>query len=989
MMSKTLRDYAQPQAEVLHSALDESIFAANLADALAGTAPSVYSDPAEFFHRTHPSSGLVNLLRIALGRLSGTLPDEPPVLRVDTNLGGGKTHNLIALCHACRDGIPDGKAETFLGHDWPSLLRMAGKVRIGLFVGTDWGVSDHDRTIWGSLAQQIGGDPGYALLRPDDEKRIAPGAEKLKALFGHRPNLIVIDEIAHYLEKAMGVPVGETTLARQILAFIMALCEAVAQSPRTVAVMTTTQDSSVFSESTAEVLQVLSRLLEITGRQAHLIQPSGERDIPHMLTSRLFAEVERSGVRAIARTYHDVLQQAEAVIGGLPQELTPPRLAQRMEETWPYHPELIALLDKRLSTNPHFQRTRGALRLLARAVRLIWTGSEQPLAIHPHHLDLSDDEVIRPQLTSALQRTAMEQVARADVANQYEPARADLIDGTQGPRYAQRSGTVCFLESLTQTASNPTQGAILGSALQPGDDANRMLAAWERLCAEAWYLHQERGGYRFKTEPSLTKMVQDRMDAVPVTQARAAALALLEEMFSTRKAHGRGGVFKAYRMYSNEKAPDSKDDVGLCLFNWTQFPGQQGVQDPGELPDSVYSTWSQTDTGGLRQFRNRLVFAAPDATYFKAMEDAVRKRLALDELVNDELLMESLGEEARTMLKNQHKEQQLHARVAVANVMSLVWYPKSNDGLGLIQMQVDSTARAKRNQTDVIYEELDRLQKWMAADGPSMDPAVLRQQLGQRLRDGCTVGEIEAFMAQNGECRMLLDKKQLRDLICHGVEHEQWEYRAADGSWITREEGNIADITALDDNAIYPTGSAPGRVQEKKDGTRSEPDTEEIPDYGDEILQTDFTSQGSPGSALATVLQQVRDAGRTMATQLEITWDAQERAALGCLTRTYQVMARARSLQGTSICLTMCLATVSAGKEVSMEFSGTEALARPFEEPAKNMLRQGDGSDFEATISLQFQPPALLAGSWQNLLHTTVQGLNVSSCKVTLIASTE
>ena len=84
-MSKTLIDLARPLDEVLLSTPDESVFAANLADAVAGTAPSVYSDPEKFFHRTHPSSGLVDLLRIALGRLSGVHPDEPPIMRVDTN----------------------------------------------------------------------------------------------------------------------------------------------------------------------------------------------------------------------------------------------------------------------------------------------------------------------------------------------------------------------------------------------------------------------------------------------------------------------------------------------------------------------------------------------------------------------------------------------------------------------------------------------------------------------------------------------------------------------------------------------------------------------------------------------------------------------------------------------------------------------------------------------------------------------------------------
>lgn len=976
-MSKTLIDLAVPLDEVLHSTPDESVFAANLADAVAGTAPSVYSDPEKFFRRTHPSSGLVDLLHIALGRLSGVRPDSPPIIRVDTNLGGGKTHNLIALCHACRGNIPADRAEIFLGPGGEDLWRTIPDVRRGIFVGTDAGVSRSDRTLWGRLGQQIGGNIGYALLQADDEGRTAPGAEKLKTLLGDSPNLIVIDEIAHYLEKAQGVNVGATTLARQTLTFVMSLCEAAAQLPRTVVVITTTQDSRVFREGTEEALGLLSELTNITGRQARLIRPSIEADIPKMLASRLFARLDTSAVPAIVRDYQDALQRAESIVGGLPQEMHAVRFGRRMEETWPFHPELIALLDKRLSTNPHFQRTRGALRLLARAVRLIWNGDERPLAVHPHHLDLSDDEIIRSQLTNALQRPAMDQVARADVADRQGTARAGQIDADQGGSYARRTGTVCFLESLTQTASRPTQGTILGSALRPGDDPNRMLAAWERLCADAWYLHEERGGYCFKTEPSLTKMIQDQMDATKATEARAAALSLLGEMFSTGQTETSGGVFTVYRMYDNEKAPDHREEVGLCLFNWTNFPGQQGVQDAEQTPELVYRTWSHTDTGGLRSYRNRLVFVAPDATYFSAMEQAVRRRLALDALVSEESLTASLSDEAKRTLQALQQEQQLHARVAVANVMSLVWYPKNNHELGLLRMSVDSTARAKRNQVDVIYEELDKQNKWMAATSPDMDPAVLRQQLGLRLRDGCTVDEIEDFMAQSGEARILLDKGKLRVLIRNGVQRREWEFKSAKGEWITAEQGEIDRIKALSGNSIHPVGTAP------------QPCIDPPPPPPPLPPSNIFKSQGSPDSALEVAAGDAQNAGFDSATELTLRWEAEEQAALPCLMRTFQVLAVFRRLPNTSVAVTVHLETMCDGATTHLKFQGAESLAAPLEEPAKNILRNGQGSACEAEIALCFKTPASLGEreSWRQQLHAKLQGSNVSACTLQLTAA--
>jgi predicted AAA+ superfamily ATPase len=76
------------------------------------------------------------------------------------------------------------------------------------------------------------------------------------------------------------------------------------------------------------------------------------------------------------------------------------------------------VLDKRLSTIPNFQRTRGALRLLARAVRHLWDERPEGVQlIHLHYLDLGDS-VIAEELSSRLERPQYEPVIRADVASQ-------------------------------------------------------------------------------------------------------------------------------------------------------------------------------------------------------------------------------------------------------------------------------------------------------------------------------------------------------------------------------------------------------------------------------------------------------------------------------------------------------------------------------------------------------------------------------------------
>lgn len=123
-----------------------------------------------------------------------------------TSFGGGKTHNLIALYHAARGALPRSAAGEFMD---PDLLPTEAVDQVGVFVGTEAGATSFPElhgispgTVWGYLALQIGGRDGYELVRSDDEARTAPGADAIKRLFGGRPTLVLIDEIARYYRTA-------------------------------------------------------------------------------------------------------------------------------------------------------------------------------------------------------------------------------------------------------------------------------------------------------------------------------------------------------------------------------------------------------------------------------------------------------------------------------------------------------------------------------------------------------------------------------------------------------------------------------------------------------------------------------------------------------------------------------------------------------------------------------------------------------------------
>ena len=131
MTVPTIFDTCRPRADVLTGAMTEADFAADLAQVILGEGHAEYLDPARFFAHTYPTRGLKNLLANVCRRLTGAGGEVASIFRLDTTYGGGKSHGLIALCHAARGMRGVSGITEFVD---PSLLPR-GPVRIAAFDG--------------------------------------------------------------------------------------------------------------------------------------------------------------------------------------------------------------------------------------------------------------------------------------------------------------------------------------------------------------------------------------------------------------------------------------------------------------------------------------------------------------------------------------------------------------------------------------------------------------------------------------------------------------------------------------------------------------------------------------------------------------------------------------------------------------------------------------------------------------------------------------
>src|SRR6266540_6762342 len=104
---KPWREVISPHKDVASGRYQQAEFAADLWQVHIGEGSDEYRKPVEFFRRTYLTDSLKRLLVGAVQRLNGNGGD--PVIQLQTNFGGGKTHSMLALYHLFSGTSSDGR----------------------------------------------------------------------------------------------------------------------------------------------------------------------------------------------------------------------------------------------------------------------------------------------------------------------------------------------------------------------------------------------------------------------------------------------------------------------------------------------------------------------------------------------------------------------------------------------------------------------------------------------------------------------------------------------------------------------------------------------------------------------------------------------------------------------------------------------------------------------------------------------------------------
>ena len=158
---KPWREVVTPHKDVASGRYQQAEFAADLWQVHLGEGTDEYRHPAEFFRRTYLTESLKQLLVGAVRRLTGAGGD--PVVQLQTNFGGGKTHSMLALYHLFSGGKPGdllGIDAVLKDAEVSNLPKVKRVVLVGNKISPGNPVTKGDgtvvRTLWGELAWQLG-----------------------------------------------------------------------------------------------------------------------------------------------------------------------------------------------------------------------------------------------------------------------------------------------------------------------------------------------------------------------------------------------------------------------------------------------------------------------------------------------------------------------------------------------------------------------------------------------------------------------------------------------------------------------------------------------------------------------------------------------------------------------------------------------------------------------------------------------------------------
>lgn len=643
---KGWREVLRPHDDVATGNFSASEFAADLARVAKGEGAAEYVEPVEFFRRTFLTEGLRDLLERGVRRVSGDM-NASPVINLQTNFGGGKTHSMLALWHLFSgtpvSSMPQEVQDLVDGRALPAVRRVA-LVGTQLQPGQPMIKPDGTvvNTMWGELAWQLGGREAFDIVAESDAARTSPGEALAQLLEVYSPCLILVDEWVAYARQLWDREDLAGGSFDTQFTFAQTLTETVKTVPGAMLVISipASHDPERDGESGGSALEVggpngqeaLQRLQNVVRRVADQWRPASSQESFEIVRRRLFVEPDAAALADISAVARQFVQFYAKHSGEFPRECSQSDYEHRIKAAYPIHPELFDRLYEDWSTLDRFQRTRGVLQLMSAVIHHLWTTQDAGPLIMPGSVPLDSASVLS-QMSQYLP-DSWKAIIDVDIDG---PGSTSVEVDASRPQFQQRALTRRIARTIfvggAPTLRSAHKGVErphiwLGVAI-PGDVVGNFGSSLEVLGQRATYLYNDGQRYWFDTQPSVGRLAADMADRLRERPDEVWA----EIIRRLRQVDPRSrGAFAGVHVAPDSGADIPDEDAARLVV---VHPAHPYRKDDDSSPAMQFAKEALDKRGGAQRiYRNMLVFLAADAKRLDELMDSTRSFLAWQDIVS-------------------------------------------------------------------------------------------------------------------------------------------------------------------------------------------------------------------------------------------------------------------------------------------------------------------------------------------------------------------
>jgi hypothetical protein len=629
----------------IHQPLDAAEFAVHLEQVRDERAPDDYQIPRIFFERTYLTHNLTQLASEVIRRLSGKVHGANAVFNLTTQFGGGKTHALTLLYHLATHGPESlhwfGVERLLHTAEVESIPRAATAV----FVGTEFdslkGRGGDDgtplrKTPWGEIAYQLRGAEGFRLVAEHDHQLIAPAGDVIRELLpADQPCLILMDELINYMSRNRS-----QGLANQLYNFLQSLADAVLSREKAVLVVSLPKAANEMSQEDESDYQ---RFIKLLGRVSKPVAIASETEVSEIIRRRLFEwdsrAVSQDGriilgaeAKAVCKAYAEwTIRYRSLLTPDFPFD----HAQQEFEATYPFHPAVISLFQRKWRSLPQFQQTRGILKLLAQWVSEVYqhrsSQRDALITLGTAPLDILSfrDFVVSEQLGE----DRLKAVVTTDISGR-EDAHASSLDRQAEEEIRNRrlhrkiATTILFESNGGQANARASLAEIRLAVGEPDLEVGEIEPALERLLDACYYLSAQGQKYSFSVRANLNKLLADRRATIASLEVEDRVRQEVEVVFA------KGPTLGLDRKYFPTVSTDIPNRPLLTLV--VVAPEQPYQSDEQSEVRKLIKKLTIEHGESYRTFKNALIWCVADPSSTPTLYTEARKLLALQAIEQDE-----------------------------------------------------------------------------------------------------------------------------------------------------------------------------------------------------------------------------------------------------------------------------------------------------------------------------------------------------------------